>query len=168
MWNPAIGFFFAGKAFAPKNVCIMKRLFTILLIVTALCAGVAKADNDRAIQFYQLPEIARQFIQLHFPDGKVAVVKMENGLVSKSYDVHFTDGSHIDFDGKGNWEEVNCKASSVPDAIVPVAILEYVRANYPGEKVVKIEKDYRKYEVKLSNRIELTFDLSFNLREVDF
>ncbi|MGN1212098.1 MAG: PepSY-like domain-containing protein [Candidatus Cryptobacteroides sp.] len=146
----------------------MKRLFAILLTVTTLCAVVAKADNDKVIQFNQLPENARQFIQLHFPDGKVGVVKMENGLISKSYDVHFTDGNHIDFDGKGNWEEINCKASSVPDAIVPVAILEYVHANYPGEKVIKIEKDYRKYEVKLSSRIELTFDLSFNLREVDF
>ncbi len=31
----------------------------------------------------------------------------------------------------------------------------------------KLEKDRWKYEVKLSNHIELTFDLKFNLKDVD-
>ena len=69
---------------------------------------------------------------------------------------------------KGNWEEVNCKYSSVPTAIIPAAIQKYVTTNYPDAKILKIERDKKDYEVKLSNRTELKFDLKFNLIDIDF
>ena len=65
------------------------------------------------------------------------------------------------------WEEIDCKASSVPSAIVPAQIQEYIRKNYPDTTVKKIEKNRREYEVKLSNRVELSFDLKFNLTDID-
>ena len=53
------------------------------------------------------------------------------------------------------------------EEIVPVQIREYVRKNFPETKFVKIEKGYRDYEVKLTNRLELTFDQNFNLVDID-
>jgi hypothetical protein len=38
---------------------------------------------------------------------------------------------------------------------------------FPGEKITKIEKDSRKYEVELTNDVELKFDRKFNIREID-
>ena len=35
-------------------------------------------------------------------------------------------------------------------------------------KILKIERDKKDYEVKLSNRTELKFDLKFNLIDIDF
>ena len=51
--------------------------------------------------------------------------------------------------------------------LVPEQIRSYVRQNFPDTKFVKIEKGYRGYEVKLTNRLELTFDLNFNLVDID-
>ena len=39
---------------------------------------------------------------------------------------------------------------------------------FPGEKITKIEKDSRKYEVELTNDVELKFDRKFNIREIDW
>ena len=43
----------------------------------------------------------------------------------------------------------------------------YKITNYPDTKVLKIERDKKEYEVKLSNRVELKFDLKFNLIDID-
>lgn len=145
----------------------MKKLTFILICLFTLCAITLRADNEKPIQVNQLPAAAQQFIKQHFADRKIVLAKMETELMSKSYEVIFADGDHIDFDGKGNWEEVDCKFSSVPTAVVPVRIMDYVRANYPDETVKKIEKDRREYEVKLSNRVELSFDLKYNLTDID-
>ena len=145
----------------------MKKLTFILVCLFTLCAITLRADNEKPIQVNQLPAAAQQFIKQHFADRKIVLAKMETELMSKSYEVILADGDHIDFDGKGNWEEVDCKSSSVPTAVVPVRIMDYVRANYPDETVKKIEKDRREYEVKLSNRVELSFDLKYNLTDID-
>ena len=89
-------------------------------------------------------------------------------LQCKSYEVIFTNGDKVEFDNKGNWEEVNCKYSAVPAAIIPATIQKYVTTNYPDAKILKIERDKKDYEVKLSNRTELKFDLKFNLIDIDF
>lgn len=145
----------------------MKKLTFFLVCLFTLCAITLRADNEKPIQVNQLPAAAQQFIKQHFADRRILLAKMETELISKSYEVIFADGDHIDFDGKGNWEEVDCKSSSVPAAVIPVRIMEYIRANYPDETVKKIEKDRREYEVKLSNRVELSFDLKYNLTDID-
>lgn len=143
-----------------KSVIIMICLFAF----GALCC---QADNEKVIDIKQLPTLARSFVSEHFSDLTVAVVKMESGLLTKSFEVYFSNGDHIDFDAKGAWEEVECKSSTVPSAVVPSAISEYVAKTYPEEQIKKLEKDRWKYEVKLSNHIELIFDLTLNLKDVD-
>lgn len=64
-------------------------------------------------------------------------------------------------------KEINCKYSAVPAGVIPAQILKYVSENYPDAKVLKIERDKKDYEVKLSNRWELKFDLQFNLIDID-
>lgn len=145
----------------------MKKATLLLACLFTLCTAFAYADNERPIQTSQLPETAQQFIKRHFADSKVALAKMETEFLSKSYEVIFASGEHIEFDGSGNWTEIDCKTSSVPTEAVPAPIVEYIRTNYPDATVRKIEKDRREYEVKLSNRIELTFDLKFNLIDID-
>lgn len=41
------------------------------------------------------------------------------------------------------------------------------RKNYSSNKVVKIEKEIRDYEIKLDNGLEMTFDLKGNLIDID-
>ena len=133
----------------------MKKLVFLLVCLFTL-QTVARADDDKPIQVTQMPQLAQQFIKQHFSDSKVALAK-----------VIFTNGNKVEFDKKGNWEEVDCKHTSVPVAIIPAAIQKYVTTNYPDAKVLKIERDKKDYEVKLSNRTELKFDLKFNLIDID-
>ena len=150
-----------------KKTTIMKKLVFLLVCLFTL-QTVARADDDKPIQVTQMSQPAQQFIKQHFADSKVALAKMESDFFYKSYEVIFTNGDKVEFDNKGNWEEVNCKYSSVPTAIIPAAIQKYVTTNYPDAKILKIERDKKDYEVKLSNRTELKFDLKFNLIDIDF
>ena len=139
----------------------MKKLVFLLVCLFTL-QTVARADDDKPIQVTQMPQLAQQFIKQHFSDSKVALAKMESDFLYKSYEVIFTNGNKVEFDKKGNCEEVDCKHTSVP-----AAIQKYVTTNYPDAKVLKIERDKKDYEVKLSNRTELKFDLKFNLIDID-
>lgn len=144
----------------------MKKLLFLLVCLFTL-QTVARADDDKPIQINQMPQQAQLFIKKYFADSKVALAKMESDLLNKSYDVIFTDGNKVEFDKKGNWKEVDCKYSSVPAAIIPETIQKYIKTNYPDTKVVKMERDKKEYEVKLTNRTELKFDMDFNLLDID-
>lgn len=145
----------------------MKRIAIILACMSVLGMSVSLADNAKPVQVTQLPAVAQQFIRQYFASCKVALAKVETELMSKSYEVVFTNGDHIEFDSKGNWEEIDCKSSSVPVSIIPAPVAKYIRTNYPDATVSKIEKDRKQYEVKLSNGVELTFDSKYNLVDID-
>lgn len=144
----------------------MKKILLLLVCLFSL-QTVVRADDDRPIAVTQLPAPAQQFIKKHFAGNQVAFAKMEKDWFSKSYDVTFTNGNKLEFDEKGEWTEVDCKYTSVPTAIVPKAIADYVAQNYKDVRILKIDRDTRDYEVKLSNRLELKFDLQFNLIDIE-
>ncbi len=144
----------------------MKR---IILSLTALmlAAGTAFADNDKPITVDQLPAAAKQFIGKYFADAKVSYAKMDTELFDKSYEVVFTEGNKVEFDSKGEWKDVNCKFTKVPEGIVPQQIANYVATNYKEAKIVQIDRDKHDYELKLNNGLELKFDLKFQLIGID-
>lgn len=144
----------------------MKKLMLVFVSLFAL-QTVAMADNDKPIQVSQMPQQAQIFVKKHFANNKVALAKMENDFFNKSYEVIFTDGNKVEFDKKGNWTEIDCKHGVVPAAAIPPSIQKYVNTHYSGAKILKIERDKKEYEVKLSNRLELKFDSKFNLTHID-
>lgn len=144
----------------------MKRIILSLAVI-ALTTGTAFADDDKPISIDQLPAAASQFIASHFSGIKVSYAKMEKEFFDKSYEVIFTAGSKVEFDGKGEWKEVNCQFTQVPEGIIPQQIKGYVADNFRDAKIVEIERGRRDYEVKLNNRLELKFDLKFNLIDID-
>lgn len=143
----------------------MKKLFLLLVAVLTLQLS-AKAD-DKPIQFEQLPVKAQGFVKKHFVDKKISYSKVDNEILDKSYSIVFVDGSSIDFTKAGEWKEIECKANEVPQAIVPVQIKNYIQKNYPDMKILKIDRDKKYYEVELSNKLELKFDMKFNLVKLD-
>ena len=148
----------------------MKRIIktTVAALVCLVAFQTAAiADNDKPISISQLPATAQQVIKKHFGKKKVALAKQESGLFEKSYDVVFNNGEKVEFDRKGNWTEINCKLSSVPTALVPAKITQYVKSTYPGAKILEIEKDDNQYEVKLSNMLEVTFNRNFQVVDID-
>ncbi|MFR0763818.1 MAG: PepSY-like domain-containing protein [Alistipes communis] len=145
----------------------MKKLLILAAAVFALGTSTVSADNDRPISVSELPEKAQQFIRQHFPNERCSFAKMERELFDTTYEVIFTSSSKVEFLKNGDWKEVDCKYSTVPAAIIPQQIAQYVSQYYPDTSVVQIDRDKRDYEVKLTNGLELTFDLKFNLIDID-
>lgn len=148
----------------------MKRIIqTCVVAVICILAFQVKAlaDNDKPIAVSQLPAVSQQIIKKHFAGKNVAMAKQETGLLDKNYEVVFTNGEKIEFDKKGNWKEIDCKLSAVPARLIPAKIASYLKANYPGIKVLKIEKDDNEYEVNLANGIEITFNKNFVVIDID-
>lgn len=144
---------------------IQKAIMAIVCLVAFQTP--AMADNDKPITVNQLPATAQQVIKSHFSGMKVALAKMESGLIDKSYDVIFTTGEKIEFDRNGNWTEIECKRTGVPAKLIPAQITNYVNANYAGNKILKIEKDRNEHEINLSNGVEIKFNKDFMVVDID-
>ncbi|MBO7561956.1 MAG: PepSY-like domain-containing protein [Bacteroidales bacterium] len=136
-----------------------------LLSVAAVCLlfTAVSCAHDRIIPVTQLPAQAQTFIKTYFADKTVAYAKQDGA----KYEVKFNDGAEVEFDRKGNWDNVDCKFTAVPEAIVPEQIKNYVAANHPGALITKIDKERYGYEIELSNSLELKFDRNFNLFDID-
>lgn len=143
----------------------MKKLVFLLVCVFAM-STVAMADNEKPIQVGQLPTKAQTFITTYFKGKKVALAKQDSDLFSKSYDVIFTNGEKLEFDKSGEWTEVKCK-SGIPAQIIPAAIRTYVKNTYPSTSIIQIERKRNEYEVKLSNKMEITFDSQMRVIDID-
>lgn len=145
----------------------MIRILSVALLAVIAWQAPLIADNDKPITVNQLPAKAQQVIKSNFAGKKVAVV-VQDGVISKSYDVMFTNGEKLEFDRNGEWKELDCRRSAVPAGLIPAAIKTYVNQNYADAKVVQIEKDRSEYEVKLSTGVEITFNKSFQAIDIDF
>ena len=143
-----------------------KILFALVAIFTLGISNVA-ADNDKLINKSELPVKAQQFIDQYYANVKLTYAKMERDFLERTYEVVLADGTKLEFTCDGNWKEVDCRYDEVPAVIIPAAIKEYVTNNYPNEKILKIERDRGYYELKLSNRYELTFNKNFMIVDID-
>lgn len=91
----------------------MKQILLALVCFFSVQA-MAWTDEDKPITVSQLPQTAQQFIKKHFASHKVALAKMDHDIFNKSYDVIFTNGDKIEFEGNGKWSEVKCPKTEYP------------------------------------------------------
>ena len=148
----------------------MKRILRILMIAICCmvsCNMVANADNDKPISVNALPAKAQTLLSQHFNGQKVILATIESGVVSRSYDVVLQNGTKLEFDKKGNLTEIDCKQGKVPAKLIPQAIRNYLKKNYPAQAVKKIEMSKNEYEVELANGLDLTFNKHFQLIDID-
>ena len=103
----------------------------------------------------------------HFNGQKVMLATIELGVVSRNYDVVLQNGTKLEFDKKGNLTEIDCKRGIVPALLIPQAIKNYLKANYPRQTVKKLEIKKNEYEVELANGLDLTFNNRFQLVDMD-
>lgn len=131
------------------------------------CNVVANADNDKPISVNALPAKAQSLLNQHFNGQKVMLATIESGVISKSYDVVLKNGTKLEFNKKGNLTEIDCKQATVPANLIPQAIKDYLKDNYAGQSVKKIEIKRNEYEIELSNGLDLTFNKHFQLIDID-
>lgn len=142
-----------------------KYLFLMMAVMFCFISGYAfdKYSIDRK----DLPEAAQSFLKEHFPKATIGMIKVDKHLLKKTdYDVKLVNGTKIEFSNSGKWTSVDCKTREVPEGIIPKPIRTYVKKNFPNVKIVKIEKTSTKYEVELSDDVELTFNLLGQFRSI--
>lgn len=148
----------------------MKRILRILMIAICCmvsCNMVANAGNDKPIPVNALPAKAQTLLSQYFNGQKLMLATIESGVVSRSYDVVLQNGTKLEFDKKGNLTEIDCKQATVPAKLIPQAIRNYLKENYPAQAVKKIEMNKNEYEVELANGLDLTFNKHFQLIDID-
>ena len=146
----------------------MKRI-GIILIGLALMTNMACADNDKVTNnINELPQVSRTFLNNYFDGNKVSHIKIDKDLfLVDSYDVILTDGTSVEFNRYGEWKEVKSFQQNIPDTLIPTEIRQYVSQNYPGQKIMTVERGKRKVSVDLANGLELKFDINGNLIDID-
>jgi hypothetical protein len=145
----------------------MKKTFLTSFIALSILLSVASCDsNDDAIsndittiEPTALPATAKTFKETYFPNATYkSTVKLNSpSLNGTVYDISLTNGFEIDFDADGNWTEIDGGNQAIPAALIPEKINAYVTANYPNLFIVQIENEKTKYDIELSNGIDLVF-----------
>lgn len=88
-------------------------LLSSLVSLTLMLSLTSMKDDDKPIPFAQLPKVAQQFVKANFT-SEVSYVTVDNDLIGKSYEVVLVNGTRIEFDGKGNWKDVDAEPGIVP------------------------------------------------------
>ncbi len=140
----------------------MKK-FILTLLTLLLVGGSVMADGrKRAIDPENLPKPAIELIQKHWPSCVIDYAFIDG----KEYEVLLSDGTMIEFNSKGVWKEMKC-TDGLPVTLVPGNITRYVVNRYPKQLIIKCEKMRGGYEVKLTNGLEIQFDMQGRVTHVD-
>lgn len=140
--------------------------FFAVALMCMMVSTVCNAD-DRMVPVSQLPAAAKTFVQQNFNGKSIVYAEFDNEFGGGRYEVMLNDGTQIDFDKKGNWDKVDCEMGVVPAALVPGTIANYVKTNFAGSTVTKIDKERHGYDVELSNGLELKFNKAGTLIGMD-
>ena len=134
------------------------------LMLVALSSAVA---DDKPITFDKMPQAAQNFVKTNYPDVEVALTTVDDDIVNPEYKVALVNGVVIEFKNDGRLESIKTRTGNIPEGIIPVQIIEEVKRHYPESVITEYEVGRYSYEVKLSNRMELKFNSSFKLVEID-
>lgn len=140
----------------------MKKFGLFLLMTLVMCMSV-KADDDRVITYQQLPQNAQAFLKQYFSKLVPLVVTMD----WDDYTIMYESGEKIEFNKQGEWKEIDCRVSHVPTALIPEQIKSNVQQSFPGTTIIKIDQNRRGFEVKLNNGLEIEYNRSYQVIDID-
>lgn len=143
----------------------MKKLFSTVMVT--LCVCLTACTSEKAITFEQLPADAQTLIKNHFANDPVSYVLQEREALTVEYEVRLASGSKLEFDSKGGLRKVDCDIRPVPEALIPQAVLDYVKNNFPDTTINEWGKDGRRWKAELSNKLELEFDNNYRFIRID-
>lgn len=141
----------------------LQNTFAIALFLFAFITNA----QTKSITATQLPATAQDFIKKNFAKATVSGAWEDKEIFDTDYKVQFSNGVEVEFDAKGNWEEIDGNHNTVPTSVLPSAITTYLSQNYKGQNVVQIDKKNWGYKVALANDIELEFNNSGKFLRID-
>jgi len=123
------------------------------------------------------PPFPKQFLTYvsnNYPDETIVHAERDND----GHEVYLSNGVEIDFDFDGtieeerdeddDWDDWNDWDDAIAASELPESILNYLSSEYPGDTIIKAERDEGMYEVTLGTGLELTFDQSGQLIDIDW
>lgn len=146
----------------------MKKV--VLLFAAASLVTLLACQNyveDKPVDFNKLPVAAQTFINANYSGVAVLYATKEDDLILPDYTVMLKNGVRLQFENGGELENIKVAEGEIPASIVPVRIVEYVKAAYPEALIKEYDVDKNGYEVKLSNRLEIKFNRNFKVIEID-
>ena len=144
----------------------MKRLSIIAVIMAmAFLATDCTKEGPNGGNNSNYPEI-NTFVETYFSQTSIKEVRLDDDL--DEIDVKLADKTEITFYLNYDWKKIDCEHSrkypSVPTALVPAPITEYVTTNYPNNHIDNIEKLVNGgWNIELDNEREIYFDQDFNV-----
>ena len=130
----------------------MKKL--PLAIVLSGFVGAYALGADVVIQHSELPQKAQQFIKSNF--AKNAILLAERGF--DEYEVKLADKIEVECSQDGEWRSVKSYRPLANVGFVPQNSIAVVKSKYPDASIMKIEKEWKSYEIGLDNRKKLIID----------
>ncbi|SDC06849.1 PepSY-like domain-containing protein [Niabella drilacis] len=135
----------------------VKLALAATVIVVATLFGSKLLAQETPITKAQLPKGAQAFLNQYFPGQALSRVTRDKELMKTEYEVYLGNSVKVEFDRNGKWKEVDGKHNEIPTGFILPSIARYISGNFPGQKIVKIERSNTRYEVGLSNGADLDF-----------
>ena len=127
-----------------------------LALLVAFIASVSFADM--VVPASNLPQNAQNFIATNFKGANIMYVEMDY----EGYEVTLSNGVKIDFFTNGDWESIKSYMGVNP-ALLPAPVAATIAKTFAGVQIIKVEKEWNGFEIKLANRIKAYFDANGNL-----
>ena len=140
------------------NVRKLLAFFPILLGVWML----SSCDDEKKIDFGDLPSEARSFIENYFPSADILSIVQEKEDGRKEYQVKLSDGTDMEFDEDGEWTNIECYFSPLPTGILPANVITKVEELHPEAYINGVEKELGGYVVEETDAGGIDWDMRFN------
>lgn len=145
-----------------------KSVLTALSLALALTVTLASCDkdDDKVVPETELSAEAKSYVSTHFNGVAISQIIKDNEGLSHEYEVILANGVKLEFNAKGEVESIK-SLKQLPDSVIPVKILDYVKAQYPAEFITEWELDLNDQEVQLSSGMELKFSKAGDFLRID-
>ena len=148
----------------------MKKLMSLVALALVILFSAPAVNAERVpMSVDKMPAQVQRFLNDYYPGQAVSdswAKMMRPTTEPMWYRVNLADGTKLQFDLTGNWNNVNAKKSnsSVSIDLLPNDARKVISTEYPNEtiKAVKFKKD--QYKITLSNGQKLQFDKTYGLK----
>ena len=137
------------------NVRKLLAFFPIFLGVWML----SSCDDEKKIDFGDLPSEARSFIENYFPSADILSIVQEKEDGRKEYQVKLSNGTDMEFDEDGEWTNIECYFSPLPTGILPANVITKVEELHPEAYINGVEKELGGY---VTDADGIDWDMRFN------
>ncbi|MBO5698414.1 MAG: PepSY-like domain-containing protein [Bacteroidaceae bacterium] len=148
-----------------NSISFLKQIFLVLFASVPLFA-TSSVEGVGVLEFETLPYSVQLFVNQNFPNRCVISVKIEYVLFKRKIKVTMNDGTKIDFDGDGDWIDIENASDDVLLDVIPCAVMACVHDQFNHAKIIAAERHAHKLRIELVDHTVLTFNDDYDLLQV--